>query len=246
MKTLALALAVIAAPLASAGAATIQDDFADDALDAATWSVINEGTGVTVAETSQRVEVSLAADAAGAFFGGCRSNAVFNGDVDAEVSFSLLDWPATNGVRVGLSLIDGWMPSAFWNVERVSGGAIEAFDEVYLTDYNRSIGVIAATPDTTGRLRIARQGSTLSAWYLQGGTWTLLRSEAVAGGPVSVAFVAWSEDAYFGNELVRVAFDDVSIVPLPGTALGLLAALAAAVARARRRQTVTSAGDVPR
>lgn len=232
----ALALAVVAAPLASAGAASIHDDFDDNLTDTALWTVINDGSGVTVAETSQRVEVTLAADAAGSFFGGYRTNAVFSGDVDAEVSFSLLDWPATNGVRVGLSLVAGWLPTSFWNVERVSGGAIEAFDEVYLTDYNTSIGVLVPTTDATGRLRIARQGNTLSAWYLQGGEWTLLRSQAVPVVDVSVAFAAWSDDVYFGNQLVRVAFDDASVVPLPGTALGLLTGLAAVVARARSRR----------
>lgn len=236
MKSLALVLALVAAPLVPAGAASIHDDFNDNVLDASLWSVINDGSGVTVAEANQRVEVSLAADAAGYFFGGYRSNAVFSGDVDAEVTFSLLEWPATNGVRVGLSLISGWMPTSFWNVEHVSGGAIEAFDEVYLTDYNTSIGVLVATPDTTGRLRIARQGNVLSAWYWQGDAWTLLRSEAVASGDVSIAFVAWSDDSYFGNQPVRVAFDDVSAVPLPGTVIGLLTGLAAVVVRTRPRR----------
>lgn len=236
MKSHVLALVVLAVPLAPAGAASIHDDFDDNLTDAALWTVINEGSGATVAETGQRVEVTLAADSAGAFFGGYRTNAVFSGDVDAEVSFSLLDWPATNGVRVGLSLVAGWLPTSFWNVERVSGGAIEAFDEVYLTDFITSIGLLVPTADATGRLRIARQGNALSTWYLEGGGWTLLRSEAVPVGDVSVAFAVWSDDTYFGNQAVRVAFDDASVVPLPGTALGLLTGLAAVLARARARK----------
>ncbi|MCC7257338.1 MAG: hypothetical protein IT486_03095 [Gammaproteobacteria bacterium] len=236
MRSLALALAVIAAPLATAGAASITDNFDDNSFDASLWTVINDGSGITVAEVNQRVEVALAADAAGAFFGGYRSNAVFSGDLDVEVSYTLLDWPSTNGVRVGLSLVTGWQPSAFWNVERISGGTIEAFDEVYITDYNTLIGAHVATADTAGRLRIARSGSTISAWYWQDDAWSLLRSEPESSGDVSIAFAAWSEDAYFGNELVRVGFDDVSIVPLPGTAIGLLTGLAAALVRARGRK----------
>jgi hypothetical protein len=238
MKAIALTLAALAVPLAPAGAATISDDFNDNALDPSTWSVINEPSGVTVAETNQRVEVTLAADAAGSFFGGYRTNAVFSGDLDAEVSFSLLDWPAKNGVRVGLSFVTGWLPTSFWNVERVSGGAIEAFSDVYLTDYNTSIGLLVPTGDTSGRLRLARNGTTLSAWYLEGGAWMLLRSETVSSGDVSVAFAAWSDDNYFGDQPVRVAFDDATVVPLPGTAVGLLTGLAALLARVRLRRAV--------
>jgi hypothetical protein len=236
MKSLALALAVIVAPLASASAVSISDDFDDNLTDTSLWSVINEASGVTVAETNQRVEVTLAADATGMFFGGYRTNAVFSGDVDAEISYSLLDWPGTNGVRVGLSLVTGWLPTSFWNMERVSGGAIEAFDEVYLTDYNRSLGALVPTADLTGRLRIARQGDTVSAWYLQGGEWSLLRSDTVASGDVSIAFAAWSEDQYFGNQPVRVAFDNATVVPLPGTALLLLTGLGGVVVRGRSRR----------
>jgi hypothetical protein len=237
MRTLLLSLALFAAQVAPAAAATI-DDFDDNSTDTSLWSVVNNGTGVTVQEINQRLEVSIAANAAGDFGGGYWSKAAYSGDIDVAVSFSLIDWPAHNGVRVGLSLVTDPAPTpsptAFWATERVSGGATEFFSEVYVTDYNRSIGVLLGTADTTGALRIARTGNTISAWYLANGTWQLLRSEVVApAGDLHIVLSAWSSDQFFTDQSVKVGFDDVRLVPEPSVLAQLLPALALLAVRRR-------------
>jgi hypothetical protein len=232
------ALALLVAALAPAAAVTI-DDFDDNTTDTTLWTVANIGSGVSVQEINQRLEVTLAADAAGSFAGGYWSKLAY-GDVDVAVSFSLLDWPTKNGVRVGLFLIADstptLVPTASWAAERVSGGAIESFSDVYLTDFNHSIGVLVGTADTTGALRIARVGNTISAWYLANGAWQLLRSDVVApAGELYFGFAAWSHDQYFADQPVKVAFDDIRLVPEPSASALLLSALAPLVFRRRAR-----------
>jgi hypothetical protein len=120
--------------------------------------------------------------------GGYRSTAVYSGDFDLRISFSLLEWPSQNGVRVGLATLSDDLPLSFWNMERVSGGASEQFGDVYLTDYNTSLGVLVSTADTSGALRVARTGSTISAWYAANGAWQLIRSEVVSAGALHFSF----------------------------------------------------------
>lgn len=234
-RALALALALVGSPFSSGVAATI-DDFSDNSTDLSLWSVINDGTGVTVQEVNQRVEIELAANAAGdPFMGGYRSTAVYSGDFDVAISYSLLEWPTKNGVRVGLAMLSDTVPLSFWSMERVSGGAIEAYGDVYLTDFNTSLGMLVSTTDTSGTLRVARTGNTISAWYLASGAWQLVRSEVVSSGDLHFSFAAWSHDQYFSDQPVRVAFDDAQLVPEPSTAILLGGALVASGARRRRK-----------
>jgi hypothetical protein len=237
LRTLILSLALLAAAIDPARGATI-DDFDDNAIDASLWSLNNPGSGVTVQEINQRLEISFAADAAGAFGGGYWSKASYSGDVDISVSFSLLDWPAKNGVRVGLSFVTDptprVVPTAFWAMERASGGPTELYSDVYVTDFNRSIGTLVSTADTSGGLRIAREGDTISAWYLVNGSWQLARSEVVASaGPLYVTFAAWSDDQFFADQPVKVAFDNVVAAPEPVTSALLLFGLGLLAARRR-------------
>ena len=239
MRTLLLSLALLVAPVAPATAVTI-DDFDDNSTDTSLWSVANSGSGVTVQEVNQRLEITIAASASGAFSGGYWSKVGYSGDVDVAISFSLLDWPTHNGVRVGLSLVSDPAPTTsptnFFGMERVSGGATEAFSEVYVTDFNHSIGVLLGTADTSGALRIARVGNTISAWYLANGTWQLLRSEAVApAGDLHLVFAAWSDDQFFTDQPVKIAFDDVRLVPEPSGSALLLSSLALLAVRRRAR-----------
>ena len=129
---------------------------------------------------------------------------------------------------MGVALVRDPAFSSFWTTERVSGGGIEPFAEVYLTDFIHSAGTVLSTSDTTGALRIARSGDTTFAAYLANGTWHLLRSDVIpaAVGDLHCMFAAWSHDAYFANQPVKVAFDDVLSLPEPGTSAALVCGLA--------------------
>ena len=226
MKPLALALALITtvAPLASAVAAPIDDDFNDNAVNTSLWNAAAVGTGASFAEVNQRVEISIAGDASGTFGAGYGSVALLDGDIDVAVSFSVVDWPATNGTRVTLQLATAG-GNSYWEVERVSGGGMDQFGEVYLTDFNSSVGNFIPTTDTTGALRIARTGTVISAYYLAGGQWQFMRSSDIGQRELFLGFGAFSSDEFFGNQPVRIAFDNLATVPLPATAIPLLTGL---------------------
>jgi hypothetical protein len=141
---------------------------------------------------------------------------VISGDIDVAVSFDLLQWPTTNGVRTSLTLQTVGPGLSYWVVERVSGGGRDQFGEVYLTDFNSSVGSFVNTSDTSGSLRIARSGDTVSAYYLAAGSWQFLRSTQVDPlRDLVFGFSAFSSDEFFGDQVVQVAFDDVALVPLP-------------------------------
>jgi hypothetical protein len=202
--------------------AALYDDFNDNSTNHALWTagIINAGSGVSVSETNQRLEIDLSANAAaagGLFGGGYGSNVAFHGDLDIWVDFQLLNWPASNGVRVGLSFYDASNANNFWAVERVSAGRGEIFGDSYLTDFNHSVALSSLGSDQFGALRLARTGTTLSAYYLAGGQWQLMRSDPITSGDLIFGIAAWSHDQYFNDQAVKIAFDNVNVnaVPLP-------------------------------
>jgi hypothetical protein len=224
-----LAFVLVMVPSATVQAA-LYDDFNDNSTNPTLWTVKVYGSGASVAEANQRLETSLAANAAngpeGLFGGAYWSNAVFQGDLDVWVDFELLDWPAANGVRTVLKLIetanfDNEYAFHGWNVERASAGRGEFFGEVYATDFN---GSIATTPtsDQSGKLRLTRIGTTLSAYYFAGGEWQLLGNGAVTSADLRFGIGFGSNDTYFNDQAVKVAFDNVNVtgtvVPVPPAA----------------------------
>lgn len=226
-----------------AQASTIYDDFNDNTPNPALWTTSTAGTNVALAETNQRVEVALAANAVdgpdGVFGGGYTANATFLGDVDVSVRFNLLEWPADNGVRVGLGFTSVNNPSRFWLVERVSLGRGEVGGDVYLTDFNHSIAGITSAGGNTGALRIARTGNSVSAYYLDGTDWKALDlgpNAVIDAGGLKFGFSAWSQNRFFNEQPVTVAFDDVSVVPIPA-AVVLLGSSLLPLLILRRRNT---------
>jgi len=205
-------------------AQTIYDDFNDNSINTSLWTASISGSGVQVTEADQRVEIDLASSAGngpnGIFGGGYSSNAIFEGDLDVSIKFRLLNWPLSNGVRIGLGFTPATNSSQFWTVERVSLGRGESVGDVYLTDFNHNLGRFdAAGNSLEGQLRLMRTGTTVSAFYLDAGNWQSLRTDTITDAPIKFGFSAWSHDQYFDDKAVKVAFDDVHVVPLPPSIL---------------------------
>jgi hypothetical protein len=243
MKNVIRAALVLVTTAAGPAAAALYDDFNDNSTNPAFWTVSNVGNGVTIAETNQRLEINLSADAtngsAGIFSGGYVTN-TFQGDLDVWVDFQLLDWPSANGVRVGLSFGDSANFGNFWSIERVSAGRGEIYGDVYLTDFNGFIGTLYPTSDQSGALRLVRTGTTLSAYYLAGSQWQLMRSDTIIGADLVFMTAAWSHDQYFNDQPVKVAFDNVNVnaVPIPPAVWLFGSGLVGLVAVARRKSSV--------
>lgn len=186
-------------------AVEVADSFDGPGLDSSTWWQNLNGPGSALAVVGGRVETSLAADAAngasgfmGPVFGNqCRAV----GDYDARVRYELLDWPFSNGVHVLLG--DGGLTGSI-------GRRSESGFEDYLAFFN-PVPASALTTHTTGELRLARTGPTLTAYFREGDAWVPLLSGPAAPGPVTSTAHLFSTDSIFGNAFVRVAYDDFRI-----------------------------------
>ncbi len=185
--------------------AAIDETFDGPELDSSMWWTSLSGTGGTLTQTAGHAELSLAPDAANGpsgFMGpgfGTQCRAV--GDYDARVSFELLDWPASNGTHVNLG--DAGMTGSI-------GRRSESGFEDYLAFFN-PVPAFALTSDQSGSLRLARTGSTLTAFYASGTGWVPLLSGPASTAPALLNVHLFSNDAIFGNQFVRVAYDDFDV-----------------------------------
>ena len=127
------------------------------------------------------------------------------------MSYALLEFPVLNGVRVGLGVLERGQFSRA--VERTSFSQHDALPpgEVYLTDFGGVTQV--PTTDTRGRLRLVREGNTLTGYYFDAdsGDWQSISSTSYTANEVHFSIAAWSQSSYFDDKRVRVAFDQVVI-----------------------------------
>jgi hypothetical protein len=188
----------------------ITDDFDDGVLASDIWQPLLTGTGVTVTEQNRRLELSFAADAAAAPNGqgfsmmaaqvgtGCR----FRGDFDVRVGYELVNWPPANGVMLQLA---AWSRSSNSTIARQSqhgGESYAASDGLNATS--------SATNDRRGALRLRRTGSKISSYVRRGGRWARLSSSVSPEAPM-IGLQALSTDAWFADQAVTAAFDDLEI-----------------------------------
>ena len=115
--------------------------------------------------------------------------------------YELLDWPFSNGVHVLLG--DGGLTGSI-------GRRSESGLEDYLAYFN-PVPASVLTTHTAGELRLIRTESTLTAYFREGDAWVPLLSGPAAAGPVTSTAHLFSNDAFFGNAFVRVAYDDFRI-----------------------------------
>ena len=190
------------------------DNFNDNIINPFTW-IIRNGGGPTVAETNGRLEVLLPKTSTGEIFGGSiYSRCTLRGDVDIQVDYSLLDWPFNNGVRVGLLLSDRdpalatgiTLPGA---TERVSEE--EYGYEVYLTNFADGVRGVVATTDSSGKLRLVRVGETITGYYFSSGAWVPIHTGPSSPNDVLFILQAWSHEAIFPDQDVRIAFDNLVV-----------------------------------
>ncbi|MFN8463996.1 MAG: CARDB domain-containing protein [Caldilineaceae bacterium] len=192
-----------------------QDNFNDNVTDQQFWQVQQIGPGVGTTESHNRLEIAFAANASNdpnlGFFGaGYWQRCQVSGDFDASVSYDLVNWPPTSGVRLGLVVdIDTAPQSVVGVVERYNYGGGSS-GETYGTDGTGfgGLGGEVTTAHTNGRLRLVRQGSVLYAYYAEGQTWIPLRTGSIDTANMYLSIWAWSHDAYFGHHAALVAFDD--------------------------------------
>jgi hypothetical protein len=183
---------------------TITDDFSDRSVDRTIWHVITTGTDVSVEQLDGRLEISIGPEAiAGGTYnvidGHYGTQCRLPGDFDAQVDFTLLDWPESNGVFAGVN--------AFFADTAVGRQSSIKWGEQYAAWVIPNNGGIPGATDASGSIRIARTGSTMSTYVMHKGAWLRVASGRSTGVAV-VGLQATSKDEDFGHKAVRVAFDN--------------------------------------
>ncbi len=183
----------------------ISDDFDDNVRDVSLWWAGQSG-GSTIQETNQRLEIIHSAEAGGQSFGAEFSSVCkLRGDFDIQVEFELIAWPFSNGVRVGLG-------SSAGGPERTSFGPDDQDfpgepREVYLTNFGTVEG-ITGTTHLSGMLRQVRTGNDITGFYREGGMWVPIHTAWASTVDSPFVLASWSHDYAFGDQEVKLAFDN--------------------------------------
>jgi len=162
---------------------TMNDDFNDNVLDPTRWeSYVDPAPSAgTVAETNQRLEVTLNGGAVNA---GIRSRCSVAGDFDVQVDFSLLNWPSNNRQGFSLEAEDlGQGQFGLFRVERFNEVGGDAYHMVFP---NQAGDPTFPTTDTAGKLRLVRIGTTLSGYYHNGTNFVFINSAPVPTNPTRI------------------------------------------------------------
>ena len=97
--------------LSSEVSTVFSDDFDDNVINSSIWTASVSGSGPTIAEVNQRLEISLpggSQDGSGSIFSAnCTNRCTLSGDFDVQVDYQVMTWPTANGVPVGLSASGG-------------------------------------------------------------------------------------------------------------------------------------------
>jgi hypothetical protein len=217
--TISAALAVIVLLATNGGtppaSASAFESFDDNSLNSNIWTASTLGSGGSLAETNQRLEMSLDSDGSGDPFGAVlTSNCQISGDFEVRVDYQLLTWPSGNGARLVLGTVDNFAGTS----ERTSLGPNDVFQEgeYYVANFAFQGGGLAsvATSDTSGSLRLTRTGDLLRAEYFDSGSsqFVLIASATGSTGPVVPKLQLHSHDIYFADSDVVAAFDNFDIV----------------------------------
>jgi hypothetical protein len=232
MRSTPFAVALLAGCFASSANAALSfsDDFSGPAINSFWWAPSTIGANTVTLENGRIVMTqSNYYDS-----GGLVLNFNVSGDFVATVDYSLIDWPAGNYERIGIS-------TGFGAVERSQNPGW--FDEAYVSDFQHNITTVGTT-DTTGTLKMERTGSTLTGSFWNGTGWTFIGSYThgtlLADAPLGL--VLWN--GYSVASLpIKVSFDnfylsapDMAPIPEPAAYAMFLAGLGLMGFVARRRR----------
>jgi len=188
---------------------TITDDFSETTPNYSLWNAGGDGNGGTWALQNGQLVFTIPASAqtggqynqVGPVWGSqCR----FDGNFDERVGYQLLEWPHGSGARVQL---DAWVSKT---ADYSASGRVTASDsETYSGNINRGWNQISTT-DTTGTLRVARVGSTETAYYEANGKWIAIHS-GQAPGEAQLGIQLFAVAGDWQHVDVSVAFDNFKV-----------------------------------
>jgi hypothetical protein len=190
---------------------SLSDDFTNPAVNFGLWGLNTAGKGVDAVERNGRLEFSIAPDAVMADSHDVSKHyatrCLLKGDFDARVEYSLLDWPAADGVHLDLG---AWFPPPkenYLSIARIGGTP----DGPEYYGSNISYQDSALTESMSGVLRIKRTAGLLSVYYRNGRIWKRL-GWRWAPDPAGVVLMLWTSDSLFGHQGATAAVDNFNAI----------------------------------
>jgi DNA-binding SARP family transcriptional activator len=156
---------------------TISDDFAGNQIDGTIWYQVHQGSGWTLSQNNGHLELVFPPGTGPGppwnnYGGHVGTRCQFPGNFDARVDFTLVQWPAANGINAGVQAFFepnnyDWAGAFRWNAYGEQYGGVEG---------RNSSGGSAALDDTTGTLRLVRRNGLITSYFLHKGRWLSLGS----------------------------------------------------------------------
>ena len=199
----------------------LTDDFENPAIDFAMWHVATSNeAAVHNAEQNGRLELTVDPGAVPTndfFDTNYGTQCGFSADFDARVEFTLVNWPAQDGINVYLA---PWFQGAdmptFVGRTGASPGTKGFANEMYTTGL-RAYGNGVPTADTSGALRATRVDGNITTYYRYRGQWIKLGSRFERGVVWSLLIGINANAGEFGFKLAVVAFDNFRATAPEGT-----------------------------
>lgn len=216
----------LAALLACAAPAALADGYADTfdsgVISPHYWTV-ETSDGSTLSAVNGRLEMVQGSGPIVASGVHMIFNFPIVGDFTADIDYELLNWPANNYERVGISTGAPYT-TPIAAVARVSDPNYPHQSSDFYASFHLATGVpnhvqsFVQTTDMSGRLRMERVGATISNYYWWSNSWVLLGSytnAATQTGPIEhLTFGIW--DFTSDTAGVKVAMDNF-VLDAPGT-----------------------------
>jgi hypothetical protein len=175
-------------------------------LDVGHWQIGIAGNGPQLQIAGDRLEITIPAgstpDVEHGFINvGMATGCVVRGDYDVQVDYSLVEWPAANGVQV----LFGDAPPV--NSHSIARGQFP--NESYLSFFAPDSVAGAATSDLNSTMRLVRTGATITSFFLSNGVWVPLLSGSTQTGdtPFAIAALSFSPVA----EEVKISYSDFEV-----------------------------------
>lgn len=114
------------------------------------------------------------------------------GDFDIQLDFNLVSWPVPSGWEFCTFFVSNVDFSDWFAIERLqvnsAGGCVPYIDSYksWRTTPDNCVSTFVSTSVTQGKFRIARTGSSLSAYCWDGSNWILVRTETYHTGSMTM------------------------------------------------------------
>jgi DNA-binding SARP family transcriptional activator len=190
----------------------ISDDFSGGQIDGTIWYEIYQGTGWDLSPDNGQLEFTFPPGTAPGgqwdnYGGHVGTLCKFPGDFDARVDFSLVQWPAANGIVV--SLWTFFKPNnEGWEAWRQSSSQ---WGEQFGSYLGQGHGGGVSLDDATGTLRLRRKDGLVTAYFLRNAKWVSLGSARNARTTVIAVGAGSGENPPVRDDRVVVDLDNFTI-----------------------------------